>query len=147
MNDRIKTEDGLRYMHKIDLCKYFNNMSKTEIYAILNEISRERKRQMNEEYIKEEDVIMLLERMMSTLPKTIRANFATEMVKQIPRPDVVERKHGKWSLIRTRKTNSCPEHWLICSECEKYRVIKIGEAFPNYCENCGADMRGEKENG
>ena len=44
MNDRIKTEDGLRYMHKIDLCKYFNNMSKTEIYAILNEISRERKK-------------------------------------------------------------------------------------------------------
>jgi len=50
-------------------------------------------------------------------------------------------KSGKWEHIRTVKTNGCPEHWLRCSECKKYRVIKMGEAFPDWCENCGADMR------
>ena len=45
---------------------------------------------MMEGYIKKEDAIMLLERMMPTLPEAIRAKFATEMVKQIPSADVVE---------------------------------------------------------
>ena len=49
-------------------------------------------------------------------------------------------KRGKWGLTRTVKTNSCPEHWLRCSLCGKYRIIKTGEAMPDYCENCGARM-------
>ena len=98
---------------------------------------------MNEEYIKEEDAIMLLERMMPTLPKTIRANFATEMVKQIPRPDVVERKRGEWidknGAYNRRKCSLCGKYAL-------YRFINVGsfkETESNFCPNCGADMRGE----
>ena len=52
------------------------------------------------------------------------------------------RTQGRWALTRTRKTNSWPEHWLRCSACGKFRVIKMGEAFPDYCENCGAYMKG-----
>ena len=62
--------------------------------------------------------------------------------KDIP---AVEPKRGRWRLTRTVKTNSVPEHWLRCSACGNYRVIKIGEAFPDWCENCGADMRMEND--
>ena len=54
------------------------------------------------------------------------------------------RPTGRWSRMRTVETNGCPEHWLKCSACGRYRIIKMGEAFPDWCENCGADMRGEK---
>ena len=54
------------------------------------------------------------------------------------------RTQGRWALTRTRtrKPTQCPEHWLRCSACGKFRVIKMGEDFPDYCENCGAYMKG-----
>ena len=67
-----------------------------------------------------------------TLIDTINA------IKGIP---TIEPKRGKWGLMRTVKYNSCPEHWLKCSACGNFRIIKVGEAFPSFCENCGADMR------
>lgn len=54
----------------------------------------------------------------------------------------IERPDGFWKWVRTVKTNSCPEHWLKCSVCGKHRIIKMGEAMPDYCENCGARMNG-----
>ena len=99
------------------------------------------------DYIKREDAIQQIWKPMvkpnAEIFDALKRAIQSE-VENLPSADVVERKRGKWSLIRTIKTNSCPEHWLICSECEKYRVIKMGEAFPDYCENCGADMRGMK---
>lgn len=51
-------------------------------------------------------------------------------------PTIEERKRGKW----LRKLSQTP--WPICSECGIY-----GANESNYCPNCGADMRGGKEDG
>lgn len=47
--------------------------------------------------------------------------------------DAVERKKGKW-LNKGRK--------ICCSECGRINFCK-----PNFCDECGADMREEKDNG
>lgn len=62
---------------------------------------------MMEGYIKKEDAIMLLERMMATLPEAIRAKFATEMVKQIPSADAVEVVRCKDCTNRDAETMFC----------------------------------------
>lgn len=46
-----------------------------------------------------------------------------------------ERKRGKWEKPRRYHT------WCRCSECGIMPV----RGRPNYCPNCGADMRGEQE--
>lgn len=40
-------------------------------------------------------------------------------------------KHGKWIADR------------YCSNCEYDRKERLFDQYPNYCPNCGADMRGE----
>ena len=53
--------------------------------------------------------------------------------------DVVERKHGKWD-----KDSNMAFYWK-CSECGAYLFWRHEEFMvngnPNYCPNCGADMR------
>ena len=72
-------------------------------------------------------------------------NKVCDHITEAPTIDAVSVVRGSWGLVRTVKTNSCPEHWLKCSVCGKYRVIKMGEAFPDWCENCGAKMDGGKD--
>lgn len=69
--------------------------------------------------------------------------YADEVKEYIDEAPTIEPKRGEWGLMRTVKYNSRPEHWLKCSACGNFRIIKVGEAFPPFCENCGADMRGE----
>jgi len=49
-----------------------------------------------------------------------------------------ERKCGYWREVYCRKGPRGPERTLECCNCQKRRVIKIGEAFPAYCEHCGS---------
>lgn len=58
-----------------------------------------------------------------------------DLLESLPTADVVERKTGKW------------EHGY-CSECG-YNWGKDApiSSVPNYCPNCGADMREESNNG
>lgn len=66
----------------------------------------------------------------------IRYKLFENVLASIPSADVIEPKLGKW-IYQFRD-----------SENEEYRCSKCGypEAYkPNYCPNCGADMRGGKE--
>ena len=54
--------------------------------------------------------------------------------------DVVERKHGKWIYNDMSRR--------ICSNCGNPVAFKLidGDWYEgNFCPNCGADMRGEKD--
>ena len=55
-----------------------------------------------------------------------------------------ERKKGRWIIT---DTDSC-----YCSECKKDPISFVNgsefwwlDKMPNFCPNCGADMRGEKD--
>lgn len=67
-------------------------------------------------------------------PETVIAKLKDEGL-------TVDIEHGASSLTGTTKAaGQRPEHHLRCSRCGKHRVIAMGQAFPNYCENCGAKM-------
>ena len=58
--------------------------------------------------------------------------------------DVVEVKHGKWVI--NRDDYDC--EYMMCSCCkEEFYPVDADtvDRTPNYCENCGADMRGKTE--
>lgn len=54
-----------------------------------------------------------------------------------PTVDAVAVVHGSWCCVR-----KSPEEWK-CSRCSAYMPSRKNwlEPFPNYCSNCGADMR------
>ena len=52
-------------------------------------------------------------------------------------PTIEKRKRGEWIKM--------PYHVTECSECGFSLEDWIQGAFYNYCPNCGADMRGERE--
>ena len=80
------------------------------------------------EYIKREDIHLALDRHYFTGELSLR-----ETIDSVPSADVVERKKGKWKQG-------------YCSEC-RYNWSKDAPIanVPNFCPNCGADMR-EEEN-
>ena len=53
-----------------------------------------------------------------------------------------ERKKGKWIHDGYGIPHGCD--WIHCSVCGK-RGVNVPADLPNYCPNCGADMRGEEE--
>ena len=58
-------------------------------------------------------------------------------IKNIPSADVAEVRHGEWKLY-----GEPPWYVRECSECgEKWHHWQ-GYSMPNFCPNCGADMRG-----
>lgn len=62
----------------------------------------------------------------------------TEILTAEPTADVVERKRGKWTHDGSKWANR-----FICSECG----YKLFDEPTNFCPNCGADMRGEGDEG
>ena len=70
----------------------------------------------------------------------LRTNEIRARFEQQPSTEVQPVRHGRWTLQedRTKKLFG----WYICSECGAW----IGEPT-NYCSNCGADMRGEQNDG
>ena len=58
-------------------------------------------------------------------------------------PDAVEVVHGRWVAVPSSDMMTGKAY--KCSECNKMRY---GSFMPNYCQNCGAKMDGErKDNG
>lgn len=58
-------------------------------------------------------------------------------------PTIEERKRGKW-------IDGSDERFVKCSKCgmettrnELQGIALFGQEEPNYCPNCGADMRGD----
>ena len=63
-------------------------------------------------------------------------DFIYDKLNELPTVDAVEVVHGEWI------GNGIPESVLSeCSVCG----YSCGSSSFNYCPNCGADMRGEKE--
>ena len=57
-------------------------------------------------------------------------------------------KHGHWIVVNRQHGNETDGFWteriLQCSVCNyERRDAWIPKHQPPYCENCGADMRGE----
>ena len=49
-----------------------------------------------------------------------------------------ERKKGKWVLATNFPYG---DDCYVCNNCK----VKLDSMYPNFCPNCGADMRGEQE--
>ena len=61
-----------------------------------------------------------------------------------PTADVVEHKRGEWSLNVDDWFGDCYK----CSACGEEFILNEGNPKDNgynYCPNCGADMRGERD--
>lgn len=59
-----------------------------------------------------------------------------------PTADVVERQKGEWRVYEGEMTCSCCETTFYTDICEY-----IDGNVPKFCPWCGADMRGEKQDG
>ena len=54
--------------------------------------------------------------------------------------EALERKRGKWIPIKD------DEHWYVLRwECSCCGFRTTSDKMANYCEDCGADMRGEED--
>lgn len=86
------------------------------------------------DYIKREDIIKALGELCDTpagqSTGLTALVYAVKTIEGLPAVDVVERKKGAWLNYG----------YIKCSECGT-RYSLITEVYPNYCPNCGADMR------
>lgn len=57
-------------------------------------------------------------------------------------PTIEERKKGKW--IHDGRDFPHGVDWIHCSVCGK-KGINVPADLTNFCQNCGADMRGEQD--
>ena len=70
-------------------------------------------------------------------------DVARILIAEMPSADVVEAKHGEWKEEPSIFPNN---PFVRCSKCgEEALLDEYGVAKSNFCPNCGADMRGEKE--
>ena len=89
------------------------------------------------EYIKRDDVHLALDSHYFTGELSLR-----ETIDSVPSADVVERKRGKWIKIRTHDGGVWKS--IACSNCKYEPWFSSAEPFYSFCPNCGADMRGRK---
>ena len=92
------------------------------------------------DYISRQEAVDLLEELETKRLKGDVSLLYAPMIKGLKKlPSAQpERKKGKWILPNNPIAVSLNE-W-ICSEC-KYLI----DGKHNFCSNCGADMRGEKD--
>lgn len=62
-------------------------------------------------------------------------NFILDKIYEAP--TIEERPHGEWIIRRDKRGAH------IYSVCSKCNVPYLDNDFPNFCPNCGADMRKE----
>ena len=80
------------------------------------------------------DELLSIVRSMTVVDKSVMHRILIQM----PPVDAVPVRHGRWVMMEGELA-----FWDECSECGK----KILHRTPYYdfCPNCGADMRGEKD--
>ena len=70
-------------------------------------------------------------------PEEMVSKFA---VANVPTVEAISVRHGKWRYY---------EGYLTCSECgteyDDDIMTHCGDNVPQFCPNCGADMRGNKD--
>lgn len=98
---------------------------------------------MNDEYIKKDDAIKVIENMHYRLQGNgLTYEFLLEHMRNVPSADVVERKRGEWIY----KPDDYDESTWECSNCKEPWTLIDGtpqDNNMNFCPNCGADMRGD----
>ena len=78
-------------------------------------------------------------------------SYFSKYIEAIPAADVEERKTGHWIDAEWVRINTGEKRkGRRCSACGsgyfRYDVsVNTVSDIPNYCPNCGADMRGEQE--
>ena len=93
------------------------------------------------------------EDMSETTQRQCALNDACEVIEMFKDVPSVEPKRGKWEEKSTFDVDESGEQiiqeWQSarCSVCGKYHTTPYMYYFDvyNFCPNCGADMRGEKE--
>lgn len=66
---------------------------------------------------------------------------ARKLMVDAPAADVVEVKHGEW----IESFSNCVRHY-DCPFCDYgYAILGRAPTLPNYCQNCGAKMDGERK--
>ena len=73
----------------------------------------------------------------------IRYILFEQALDEMPSADVRENIHGEWIVKKTerRKVFYCTKKIAHCPYCGHMEDRNI----PNFCSNCGADLRGETE--
>ena len=86
------------------------------------------------EYISREEVLDK-----SEYTENFNLVVPVRLIKAIPAADVQPVKSGKWNFQGNQlfKCTNCND--IFTQE----QLESIRKSFPNYCPNCGADMRGE----
>ena len=67
-------------------------------------------------------------------------NYGEFLVAAIAALQEPERKKGQWIILNSNEDSAVCK----CSVCGEDFIFYNGEFFPNYCGDCGSDMRGEK---
>ena len=94
-----------------------------------------------------EELIKRLERVIATgAPDKdgqhpISAETVLKVVKQLP---PIQPKRGRWEMGIDERFVECSECGLMTTRNELRGIAVFGKNEPNFCPNCGADMRGEQ---
>ena len=91
-------------------------------------------------------------KLLSTIPPE-EAMTKAMLIQSVKQMDAAqpERKRGRWKIIMARhKYNGEYREVRQCSECHAAyfhyaNQEDIEDEIPNFCPNCGADMRGEND--
>ena len=91
------------------------------------------------DYIKREDAIYIA---LGFIKNNSNKEYVQKCLEEIPSADVVEHRRGKW----IHESEVIHQERYRCSECgESFQCwVSMGAILPNFCSNCGADMRGAK---
>lgn len=91
------------------------------------------------------DADALLERMKRDPLFTLVEKYGVSgVIEAEPTADVAEVKHGKW--IYTMEILERGGH-ISASKCSVCKKLIFPHSKPNYCPNCGADMRERRDDG
>ena len=66
-----------------------------------------------------------------------------EKLDELPPVDAVPVRRGRWEQMYSGKFVG-GAYWFSCSECKRIVPGGLSSGY-NFCPECGADMRGEKE--
>lgn len=93
------------------------------------------------DYIKREDLLDLYDLGdLEVENAKVPLNVVIQNIKDMPSADVIEQKKGKWIDY---KCSECGEPIPISKVMLRGEVVWERDQKPNFCINCGADMRGE----